>query len=71
MYQERFASYGATVDLVSRLWGQPTKRFYSTVEPGVVDKLDWLEVSKDFDELTLDDHAPVIASANYTSVRLR
>ena len=39
-------------DLVSRLWGQPSGRFYSTVEPdgqGNVPPLEWLEVSKDFD----------------------
>ena len=47
IYQERFASYGATVDLVSRLWNQSSQRFYSTFEPGVVDPVEWLEVSKD------------------------
>ena len=49
IYQERFASYGATVDLVSRLWNQSSQRFYSTFEPGVVDPVEWLEVSKDID----------------------
>jgi protease I len=71
IYQERFAGYGATVDLVSRLWGQPTGRFYSTVEPGVVEALEWLEVSLDVDEVDLADYAGVIAPANYTTVRLR
>jgi hypothetical protein len=28
IYQNRFAGYGATVDLVSRLWGKPSQRFY-------------------------------------------
>jgi putative intracellular protease/amidase len=71
IYQRRFASYGATVDLVSRLWGQPTQRFYSTREPGVVNRMQWLEVTKDFDDLALEEYAAVVASANYTSVRLR
>jgi putative intracellular protease/amidase len=71
MYQERFAQYGASVDLVSRLWGQSSQRFYSTVEPGVSDALEWLEVKKDFDQLDLDDYAAVVVTANYTSVRLR
>lgn len=71
IYRERFAGYGATVDLVSRLWGQPSARFYSTVEPGVVDQLEWLEVTKDFDGVNLDEYAAVVVAANYTSVRLR
>jgi putative intracellular protease/amidase len=72
-YQERFAGYGAKVDLMSRLWGQPTQRFYSTVEPrdGDVPALEWLEVSIDFDQVNLGDYAAVIMAANYTSVRLR
>ena len=71
MYQDRFESYGASVELVSRLWDSPTARFYSTVEPNVVDKLEWLEVSNDFEKVEPDGYAAVIASANYTSVRLR
>lgn len=72
-YQERFSGYGATVDLMSRLWGQPTQRFYSTVEPqnGHVPPLEWIEVSIDFEQIKLDDYAAVIMAANYTSVRLR
>ena len=31
-YQERFASYGAEVHLMSRLWGQPKQTFVSEVE---------------------------------------
>lgn len=47
IYQERFAGYGATVDFVSRLWGQPKLKFYSTVEPEGenVPTIEWLEVS--------------------------
>src|SRR5512134_1168637 len=75
IYQERFAGYGATVDLVSRLWGQSSARFYSTVEPNVVGQVDWkvewLEVTKDFDHVNLGEYAAVVVAANYTSVRLR
>jgi putative intracellular protease/amidase len=74
LYQELFSSYGATVDLVSRLWNRETARFYSTVDPenpATGDGLEWLEVSKDFDNLDPNSYAAVIVSANYTSVRLR
>jgi putative intracellular protease/amidase len=71
IYRQRFESYGATVEFVSRLWGQPKQRFYSTVEPGVVDELQWLEVSIDVDSVKPADYAAIIAAANYTTVRLR
>src|SRR5512132_4637422 len=71
IYQESFTGYGATVDWGSRLWGQPSARFYSTVEPGVVDQLEWLEVTKDFDDVDLGEYAAVVVAANYTTVRLR
>lgn len=74
IYQQRFAAYGATVDLVSRLWGNAKLRFYSTVEPddqGAAPAVEWLEVSKDFDSVNVDDYAAVVMAANYTSVRLR
>jgi putative intracellular protease/amidase len=73
IYQERFAGYGATVDLVSRLWGQSKQKFYSTVEPEGenVPPIEWLEVSLDVDNVHPDDYAAVIMTANYTSVRLR
>lgn len=78
IYQDRFASYGAMVDLVSRLWGAPSQRFYSTVEPGVVDPVEWIEVTKAIDEglvrpnvVSPAAYDAVIAAANYTTVRLR
>lgn len=75
IYQERFAGYGATVDLVSRLWGQSKLTFYSTVEviDGVVTppSPEFIEVSNDFDTVKVDDYAAVVVAANYTSVRLR
>jgi putative intracellular protease/amidase len=71
IYRQRFESYGATVDFISRLWGQPSQRFYSTVEPGVVDDLQYLDVSIDIDHVRPSDYDAIIAAANYTTVRLR
>jgi putative intracellular protease/amidase len=71
IYQQGFAFYGATVDLVSRLWGNPTMRFYSTIEPGVQDQVEWIDVSLDFEHVNVDDYVAVIVAANYVSVRLR
>lgn len=73
-YRERFAGYGARVDLVSRLWGQPRLRFYSTVEPdgdGPAPPMERVEVDVDVDQVDVDLYDAVLATANYTSVRLR
>jgi protease I len=71
IYQQRFQSYGATVDFVSHLWEQPKLRFYSTVEPGEVDEPQWLEVGIEVNDVNPSDYAAIIAAANYTTVRLR
>jgi len=71
IYQERFDSYGATVDLMSLLWNNPEQRFVSEVEKEG-DKPEVLTVSIDFEkDIKLEDYAAVIMAANYTSVRLR
>jgi protease I len=69
-YQQRFPELGATVDLMSRLWNQPSARFVSDVDE-VGKSLAYLDVSIDFQTVNLHDYAAVIMSANYTSVRLR
>jgi putative intracellular protease/amidase len=74
IYQQRFAKYGASVEFMSRLWGNESARFYSTVEPdddGNAPPLEWLEVTTDFENVNLDAYAAVVVAANYTSVRLR
>ena len=74
IYQERFASYGATVDLLSRLWDAPSQRFYSTVEideDGHPTPLEFLDVSVSLEHADPATYAAVIIAANYTSVRLR
>jgi putative intracellular protease/amidase len=70
-YQARFAAYGASVELLSRLWGNPGLRVYSTLEPGVVDELQWIEATVDVESVNPDGYAAIIMAANYTSVRLR
>jgi protease I len=70
-YQKRFSDYGASVQLLSRLWGNPSLRLYSTVEPGVVDEVQWIEATVDVESANPNDYAAIIMAANYTSVRLR
>lgn len=69
-YQERFASYGAEVHLMSNLWGQSKATFVSEVEVAGQTP-ETLDVSIDFTKVNLEDYAAVIMAANYTSVRLR
>lgn len=69
-YQTRFSEMGATVHLMSRLWGKPSIRFVSDV--GRVGKeLQYLDVSIDFQSIDLNDYAALVMAAGYTSVRLR
>lgn len=70
-YQEYFGNNGAEVHLISRLWGNRSTRFYSTIEPGVQDTLEWIEVTRDFNDVHVEDYAAVVVAANYVSVRLR
>ena len=69
-YKERFAELGATVHLMSRLWGQESAHFVSDVD-AVGKSLQYLDVNIDFQNVDINDYAAVIMSANYTSVRLR
>lgn len=69
-YQKRFAELGATVHLMSRLWGQESAHFVSDVD-AVGKPLQYLDVNIDFQKVDINEYAAVIMSANYTSVRLR
>lgn len=71
IYQDYFGNNGAEVHLISRLWGNKSMKFYSTVEPGVQDAVEWIEVKLDFNDVRVEDYAAVIVAANYVSVRLR
>lgn len=72
--QERLTGYGAEVDLVSRLWDQPSLSFYSTVEPPDrehVPDVEWVDVYYDVDQVDPSSYDAVIAVANYPTVRMR
>jgi protease I len=69
-YQDRFASYGASVELMSRLWGNPSITFVSEVEEAGRTP-ETLEVRTDFASVDPADCAAIIMAANYPSVRLR
>ncbi|BAZ50410.1 ThiJ/PfpI domain-containing protein [Nostoc sp. NIES-4103] len=69
-YQQHFGELGATVHLMSRLWGYESLRFVSDVD-AVGKSLEYLDVNIDFQNVDMNDYAAVIVSAGYTSVRLR
>lgn len=69
-YQKRFPELGATVHIMSRLWGNKSTRFVSDVD-AVGKSLQYLDVNIDFQDVDINDYAAVIMAANYTSVRLR
>ncbi len=69
-YQRVFAERGATVDLISRLWGQPEATFVSDIDKPGKD-LETLTVTVDLESVQVEDYDAIIMAANYTSVRLR
>ncbi len=73
IYQQRFADFGATVELVSRLWGAPSQTFFSTVEieDGQPTPLEFVTATVDLEAVEPDEYAAIIVAANYPSVRLR
>lgn len=84
-YCSCFTLYGASVDLISRIWygnyqpGSPdwkASMMYSDVDP--TDQQPWqspeavsVADGNDVSNIRLEDYAAVIISANYVSVRLR
>jgi len=69
-YQREFPARGATVDLVSRLWGNSQLTFVSDVErEGEIPQT--VEIGIDIGDIKLAEYSAVIMAANYTSVRLR
>lgn len=69
-YRDRFAAHGASVELMSRLWGNPSITFISELEDAGGTP-ETLEVRVDFDGVNASDYAAIIMAANYPSVRLR
>jgi putative intracellular protease/amidase len=69
-YQQVFSEAGYEVELMSRLWDQPSVEFVSDVTvKGLVPET--LTVTTDFQKVNLSDYAAVLMAANYVSVRLR
>jgi putative intracellular protease/amidase len=82
IYQKRFKQLGATVHLVSRMWGQGSQEFVSELEHDDARKLkegtlslddlpQYLTANMDVEKVKPEDYDAVIMAANYTSVRLR
>ncbi len=79
-YQEVFDNYGMDVEFYSRLWGNASLEFFSLVENAnetlesitVNNAVEWFfKDEKDLNHRRLQDYDAVIASAAFTSVRLR
>jgi protease I len=70
-YQTRFPELGAKVDLISRLWGNPSAEFVSDIVDDPASPPTKLTVNLDFQNVAVEDYAAVIMAANYCSVRLR
>jgi protease I len=77
-YQFGFATLGAEVELVSRIWygdyHPESAVFYSDVDPlegRPLDPPQPLTVTRDISTVEPENYAALIMSANYTSVRLR
>src|SRR5829696_5909414 len=69
-YQRVFPEGGASVDLITRLWGNPDATFVSDIDK-LGKELETLTVDIDLDSVDVEDYDAVIMCANYTSVRLR
>ena len=69
-YQRVFPERGATVDLITRLWGNAEVTFVSDVDK-LGKPLETLTVDMDLDSVKVEDYDAVIMCANYVSVRLR
>lgn len=72
-YQSRFPQLGAQVDLLTYLWGKPTRQLISDIDSPdkPVKALRVLEVTKDVADANPEDYDIVIMVANYCAVRLR
>ena len=63
LYEQRFAQYGAKVELVSHLWGCKSLRFHSHYDEGLVPKIRHAVVHQDIAEIDLNspDVAAIIS----------
>ncbi|HEV7405257.1 MAG TPA: DJ-1/PfpI family protein [Chthoniobacteraceae bacterium] len=72
-YQKEFANLGATVDLLSYLWGDPEREFVCDIDSPLrpVRDIHTVKVSKCVTQVSAEDYGIVIMVANYCAVRLR
>lgn len=69
-YQDYFSAQGATVDLITNLWGAKERILVADVtEPCVMPEC--MIVSKDIIDCNVDDYAIILIAANYVACRLR
>lgn len=72
-YLKRFPELGAEVDLITYLWGAKERELVPDVDSpdSPIKNLRTLTVSKDFNDVKVEDYEIVIMVANYCAVRLR
>ena len=72
-YKEYFSSLGAQVDLISYLWGQPSKLFMCDIDSAdkTIKDIQTIEVNIDVTQVDVNDYCAVLMAANYCAVRLR
>jgi putative intracellular protease/amidase len=68
-FNEFFPQHGYTVEYISRLWGQPSLRFGSNPENGVVEH--FVTVTTDVDSVNPADYKAIILIGAYAMDRLR
>lgn len=68
-FNEFFPQHGYTVEYISRLWGQPSLRFGSNPENGVVEH--FVTVTTDVDSVDPADYRAIILIGAYAMDRLR
>ncbi|BCU77420.1 DJ-1/PfpI family protein [Luteolibacter sp. LG18] len=71
-YLKQFPALGAQVDLLSYLWGKPSRTLVADIDnPDKIHDVRTLVVDKDVADASADDYDIVIMAANYCAVRLR
>lgn len=69
-YHDFFTEYGAEVEFMTYLWGQPQRTIVSDVD-SEGKQVEKMVVTKEIADANPNDYAIVITAANYVAVRLR
>lgn len=69
-YQSFFSGYGAQVDFMSYLWGQPERVIVSDID-NETKELQKMVVKREIADANPNDYAIVLCAANYVACRLR